>query len=146
MHYRPGPLPILQYSHAVSVHLKLFLFKGNEIQKSTWMTRSYYYRLKDKTALAEDKAGPYTSGLIWGQGVPHLWIYQINGLWNGRLCKQTIYKGPHHSWSELNPCTKKVGIIEGKENDQSRTISNNILLIAWIMPNYYHLKFSHSHN
>ena len=72
MSHRPGPPPILQNSHAVSVHLKLFLFKGNETQKSTRMTRSYYHPLKDKIALAEDKAGPCASGLIWGQGVPHL--------------------------------------------------------------------------
>lgn len=37
-------------------------------------------------------------------------------------------------------------IVESKENDQLGAVFKTTLIIACIMPNYYHFKFSHSHN
>lgn len=76
MNSRLGPPPILHYKVMLplSIHFKCFLLRWNETQipKSTQMTRSYDYPLEDKATLAEDKAGPYASGIIWGQAVPRL--------------------------------------------------------------------------
>ena len=102
-------------SHAVSVHLKLFLFKGNKTHKSTRMTRSYY-PLKDKKSISW---GQSRSLRIWPYSgtrsstfvnLPDKWFK----IW--QTLQADHMKGPRYFRSELNPCKKKVGVIEGKEN------------------------------